>query len=80
MHASNRLLYAADGMIYHTALAEPAASLGWQVELFERKAVIRQLAELRGLSVQDCDAELQALGKPLGKPWGKTTVRLPRPR
>lgn len=58
-------------MIYHTALAEPAASLGWQVELFERKAVIRQLAELRGLSVQDCDAELQALGKPLGKPWGQ---------
>ena len=71
VHASRRIMTAADGMIYHEALCNAALRRGWQVVLVARRTELERAAQVLGSSPQQAEAAVDRAGKALGSPWDK---------
>ncbi len=65
--ADNRAQAVADSVMYREALATAAEARGWDVHWYEREQVFRDAASVLG--VDDIQAFLTAMGRPLGPPW-----------
>jgi hypothetical protein len=57
----------ADSVMYREALATAAEAHGWSVYWYDRERVFRDAAKALGLD--DIDAFLRAMGRPVGAPW-----------
>ena len=69
VHASYPVMCRADGMLYHVALTEAAASLGIGVVTFARGTERGRAAEAAGITVARLDSFLNGLRATLGPPW-----------
>jgi hypothetical protein len=66
---SNRLLYAADGMMYQLALCRAAQKLGLAVHLCRRGDETAQAARQLGVTPEEIDEFVGRSGRPPGSPW-----------
>jgi hypothetical protein len=57
----------ADSVMYREALATAAEARDWSVRWYDRERVFRDAAN--ALGVEDVDAFLWAMGRPIGPPW-----------
>jgi hypothetical protein len=57
----------ADSVMYREALATAAEARGWTVSWYDRERVFHDAA--KALGVEDVDAFLRAMGRPIGPPW-----------
>jgi hypothetical protein len=64
---NSRAANVADSVMYREALATAAAARGWAVCWYDRERVFRDAAKALGL--EDVDAFLRAMGRPIGPPW-----------
>jgi hypothetical protein len=71
VHTNPRILYRADGMIYHQALTIAAAQLNLSVFHFDKSRILELAAQVRGLTSADLERHLKALGRALKPPWRK---------
>jgi hypothetical protein len=71
IHANARILYRADGMIYHQALTSAAAQLNLRVFHFDKSRILEQAAQALGIGSADLESRLKALGTTLRPPWRK---------
>lgn len=65
--ADTRAANMADSIMYRQALASAAEARGWAVHWYDRERVFRDAAA--ALEVDDIEAFLNAMGRPLGPPW-----------
>jgi hypothetical protein len=63
----SRAANVADSVMYREALATAAEARGWSVYWYDRERVFRDVAKALGL--EDVDAFLRAMGRPIGPPW-----------
>jgi len=68
-HADYRVMCAADGMLYHHAVAEAARCIGLPVHTHRRHHEIEDAAAATGRPIPAVDAWLKAEGRRLGPPW-----------
>lgn len=71
VHASRRVMMAADGMIYHDALCRAARARGLEVVLVARRTELERAADVLRLSPDVADATIDRLGGALGSSWEK---------
>jgi hypothetical protein len=69
IHANSRILYRADGMIYHQALTSAATQLNLSVFHFDKSRILELAAQVRGRTSTDLERQLKALGRALEPPW-----------
>lgn len=69
VHASRRIMMAADGMIYHEALCRAARARGLEVVLVARRTELERAAKILGLSVAEAVDVIDRAGSELGPPW-----------
>jgi hypothetical protein len=69
VHASHRLLSAADGMLYNLAICDAATRHGLDVVLYRRGDEVDLAARALGVSHQAVDEFLGGAGRPAGPPW-----------
>ena len=74
VHANSRIMYAADGMIYHQALTQAAMGLDLTVSHFNRGTVLSEAAALIGEEQAVLLGKLKALAAALGPPWRKPQI------
>jgi hypothetical protein len=65
--ADSRAANVADSVMYRRALATAAEARGWTVCWYDRERVFHDAAKALGL--EDVDAFLRAMGRPIGPPW-----------
>jgi hypothetical protein len=70
IHANPRIMYRADGMIYHQALTIAATQLNLSVFQFDKSRILELAAQVRGLTSADLERHLKALGR-AKPPWRK---------
>jgi hypothetical protein len=63
----SRAANVADSVMYRQALATAAEARGWTVCWYDRERVFHDAAKALGL--EDVDAFLRAMGRPIGPPW-----------
>lgn len=63
----SRAANVADSVMYREALATAAEARGWSVYWYDRERAFRDAAKALGL--EDVDAFLRAMGRPIGPPW-----------
>lgn len=68
-HADYRVQCAADGMLYHHAVAQAAGRLGLPVRFHQRRTEIADAAAAGGTTLQAMQDWLKQEGKRLGPPW-----------
>lgn len=71
VHANQRALYAADGMIYHDALVAAAAGRALEVVPFHKNDVLSICCERLDCSADELEEILLQFGKEVGSPWQK---------
>ena len=59
----------ADSVMYREALANAATARGWSVVEYDREQVFGEAAKAFRLDLEDVEAYLQAMGRPIGPPW-----------
>ena len=64
---NNQAANVADSVMYREAVATAAEARGWTVCWYDRERVFRDAA--KALGVEDVDAFLRAMGRPIGPPW-----------
>jgi hypothetical protein len=69
VHASYRLLCAADGVMYHLAICKAAKRLGLEIELCRRGDEIGLAAAALGVSLDAVEEFVTGPGRPSGPPW-----------
>jgi len=69
VRASNRLLYAADGMMYQLAICRAARQLGLEVRLCRRGDETSRAAEILGVAPDEIEEFISRTGRPAGPPW-----------
>ena len=67
-HASQRLQYAADGMLYNLAMCAAATGLGLDVQSYRRGDEMDLAAAALGVSAEAIE-EFVSVGRPAGPPW-----------
>lgn len=73
-HADAHVMNRADGMIYHQALTHAAAELQLTITHFEKHTVLPLAARAHGITAQELERRLKALGTTHGPPWRKGHV------
>ena len=71
IHANPRVLYRADGMIYHQALTSAATQRNLSVFHFDKSRILELAAQVRARTSTDLERQLKALGRALEPPWRK---------
>jgi hypothetical protein len=66
---SNRLQYAADGMLYQLAICRAAQKLGLDVHMCRRGEEISRAAKHLGVTVREVEEFVSRAGRPPGPPW-----------
>lgn len=69
VHASARLRYAADGMLYQRALCRAAKRFGLDVRMCRRGEEVANAAALLDVGPNDIAAFVSRSGRPPGPPW-----------
>ncbi len=71
VHANQRALYAADGMIYHDALVAAAKHRQLEVVLFHKNDVLKICCDRLDCGADELEEILLQFGKDVGSPWQK---------
>ena len=69
VRASQRLLYAADGMLYQLAICHAARQLGLDVQICRRGKETARAAQHLGVTPGEVDEFVSRTGCPAGPPW-----------
>jgi hypothetical protein len=69
VHASHRLQYSADGMLYNLAMCAAATGLGLGVQLYTRGDETDLAAAALGVSAEAIEEFVGGAGRPAGPPW-----------
>jgi hypothetical protein len=69
VRASNRVLYAADGILYHQAMCRAARRLTLDVQLCKRGDESARAAEPLGVTADEIEDFVAGPGRPAGPPW-----------
>ena len=67
--ASNRVLYAADGMLYHQAICRAARRLRLDVQVCKRGDEHARAADRLGVTAGEIENFVAGRGRPAGPPW-----------
>ncbi len=71
VHASRSVMFAADGMLYHSAICEAARELGIEVARHKRGTEFGVAARALGVDVDRFNAFMGEMGRSLRPPWQK---------
>ena len=71
VHANQRALYSADGMIYHDALVAAAKERQMEVVLFHKNDVLKICCDRLDCGADELEEILLQFGKDVGSPWQK---------
>ncbi len=71
VHANQRALYAADGMIYHDALIAAASARSLELVHFHKNDVLSICCERLDCGADELEEILLQFGKEVGSPWQK---------
>lgn len=69
VHASPKLRYSADGMLYNLAICAAANRTGLEVQLYRRGEEVALAATALGVSVEAVENFVTGTGRPEGPPW-----------
>jgi hypothetical protein len=69
VRASNRVLYAADGMLYHQAMCRTARRLSLDVQFCKRGEEHARAADQLGVTPGEIEDFVSGRGRPAGPPW-----------
>lgn len=71
VHANQRALHVADGMIYHDAVTAAAAAQGLEIVPFHKNDVLSICCDRLDCSADELEEILLQFGKEVGSPWQK---------
>lgn len=71
VHANQRALYSADGMIYHDALVAAASARQMEVVMFHKNDVLKICCDRLDCGADELEEILLQFGKDVGSPWQK---------
>ncbi|MCP5179770.1 MAG: hypothetical protein H6993_07750 [Pseudomonadales bacterium] len=71
VHANQRALHVADGMIYHDAVVSAAAERGLEIVFFHKNDVLSICCDRLDCSAHELEEILLQFGKEVGSPWQK---------